>query len=79
MNSYTQLNSIIDELHSLGKTVSITKLPTRKARKGELLMSQTKGSRTNTNRRGQAYTGGATNATNSIIEGDAGSYYKTTG
>jgi len=79
LNSYSQLNAIIDDLQSLGKTVSITKLPTRKARKGELIMSRTKGSRTNTNRKGQAYTGGATNATHSIIEGDASSYYKTTG
>ena len=79
MNSYTQLTAIIEDLQANGKTVTITKLPTRKARKGELIMSQTKGSRTNTNRRGQSYNSGATPATRSIIEGDAASYYKTTG
>ena len=42
--------------------VKVTKLPTRKPRKSELIMSQTKGSRTNTNRRGQNYSGHAVNA-----------------
>ena len=78
MNSYTQLNTIIDQLQSNGKSVKITKLKTRKPRKGELVMSMTKGSRTNTNRRGQSYSG-ATVTTYSIIEGDASNFRKTSG
>ena len=57
----------------------VTVLKPRKARKGELIMSMTKGARTNTNRRGQAYSGGALRPENSIIEGDAGAYFKTSG
>lgn len=33
--------------------VSVTRLPARKARKSELILSMTKGLRTNTNRQGQ--------------------------
>ena len=57
----------------------VTVLKPRKARRAELVMSMTKGVRTNTNRRGQAYSGGALRPENSIIEGDAGAYFKTSG
>ena len=58
MTSSTQnLLAIAADLQAAGKTVKVTVLPTRKARKSELVMSQTKGSRTNTNRRGQSYQG----------------------
>jgi hypothetical protein len=56
-----------------------TVLPTRKARKSELIMSRTNGPRTNTNRRGQAYNGHATHAQNAVIEGNAVAYFKTSG
>ena len=59
--------------------IKYTVLPTRKARKSELLMSRTNGVRTNTNRRGQAYNGHATHAQNSVIEGNANAYFKTSG
>jgi len=78
MNSYTQLNTIIDQLQSNGKSVKITKLKTRKPRKGELVMSMTKGSRTNTNRRGQSYSG-ATVITHSVIEGNSNQQLKLKG
>ena len=57
----------------------VTVLKPRRARRAELVMSMTKGVRTNTNRRGQAYGGGALRPENSIIEGDAGAYFKTSG
>ena len=63
---------------SLGEVV-YTKLPPVKPKSSDLWMSQTKGPRTNTNRRGQAYNAHATHAQNSVIEGGPGSYYKTTG
>jgi hypothetical protein len=56
-----------------------TVLPTRKARKSELIMSRTNGVRTNTNRKGQAYSGHATHAQNAVIEGNAAAYFKTSG
>ena len=59
--------------------IKYTVLPTRKARKSELLMSRTNGVRTNTNRKGQAYSGHATHAQNSVIEGNAAAYFKTSG
>jgi hypothetical protein len=59
--------------------VKYTVLPTRKARKSELIMSRTNGPRTNTNRRGQAYSGHATHAQNAVIEGNAAAYFKTSG
>ena len=59
--------------------IKYTVLPTRKARKSELIMSRTNGPRTNTNRRGQAYNGHATHAQNSVIEGNAVAYFKTSG
>ena len=58
--------------------VKVTKLPTRKPRKSELIMSQTKGSRTNTNRRGQNYSGHAVNA-QTVTQGNRTAYFKTSG
>ena len=58
---------------------TVTKLPTRKARKSELVFSMTKGPRTNTNRRGQNYTGHATHAEQAVVQGNAGAYFKTSG
>jgi hypothetical protein len=60
-------------------SVIYTVLPARKARKSELIMSRTNGVRTNTNRRGQAYSGHATHAQNAVIEGNAAAYFKTSG
>ena len=59
--------------------IKYTVLPTRKARKSELLMSRTNGPRTNTNRRGQAYNGHATHAQNAVTEGNGAAYFKTSG
>jgi hypothetical protein len=56
-----------------------TVLPTRKARKSELIMSRTNGVRTNTNRKGQAYSGHAVTAQNAVTQGNAGAYFKTSG
>ena len=58
---------------------TVTKLPTRKPRKSELIFSMTKGPRTNTNRRGQAYAGHATGSRDLTVEGNAASYFKTSG
>tara|TARA_A100001515_G_C4499263_1_gene186082 strand:- start:337 stop:558 length:222 start_codon:yes stop_codon:yes gene_type:complete len=58
---------------------TVTKLPTRKPRKSELIFSMTKGPRTNTNRRGQAYQGHATHAESAVVEGNQGAYFKTSG
>ena len=57
----------------------ITKLRTRHPRKGELIMSMTKGVRTNTNRRGQAYSAHALRPDTNIIEAPKSSYFKTSG
>jgi hypothetical protein len=59
--------------------IKYTVLPTRRPRKGELIMSMTKGSRSNTNRRGQAYQGHATHAQHAVVEGNAAAYFKTSG
>ena len=59
--------------------IKYTVLPTRKARKSELILSRTNGPRTNTNRRGQAYNGHATHAQNAVLEGNAAAYFKTSG
>jgi hypothetical protein len=59
--------------------IKYTVLPTRKAKKSELILSSTKGVRTNTNRRGQAYNGNATCAQNSVIEGNDVAYFRTSG
>ena len=59
--------------------IKYTVLPARKARKSELIMSQTKGTRTNTNRRGQAYNGHATHSQNAVVEGNRAAYFKTSG
>ena len=59
--------------------IKYTVLPVRKPRKSELVMSSTKGVRTNTNRRGQAYNGHATHAQNAVVEGGHGAYFKTSG
>ena len=42
-------------------------------------MSMTKGARTNTNRRGQAYSAHALRPETNIISGGASAYYKTSG
>ena len=57
----------------------VTVLKPRRARKGELVMSMTKGARTNTNRRGQAYSAHALRPETNIISGGASAYYKTSG
>ena len=72
----TALDLLIAETQGL---VKVTRLPQRKARRSELVMTQTKGTRTNTNRRGQAYNGHATHAQNSVVEGNASAYFKTSG
>ena len=59
--------------------IKYTVLPTRKAKKSELILSRTNGPRTNTNRRGQAYNGHATHAQNAVLEGNAAAYFKTSG
>jgi len=56
-----------------------TVLPTRKAKKSELIMSRTNGVRTNTNRKGQAYSGHAVTAQNAVVEGGHSAYFKTSG
>jgi len=70
------LDLLIAETQGL---VKVTRLPQRKARRSELVMTQTKGTRTNTNRRGQAYNGHATHAQNSVVAGNASAYFKTSG
>ena len=55
------------------------RLKPRRPRKGELVMSMTKGARTNTNRRGQAYSAHALRPETNIISGGASAYYKTSG
>lgn len=87
---HTSMTFNISELAAKGNTldlmiaevrgqVKVTKLPTRKARKSELVMSQTKGSRTNTNRRGQNYSGHAVNAQTAVTQGNRSAYFKTSG
>lgn len=80
MTSSTQnLLAIAADLQAAGKPVKVTVLPTRKARKSELVMSQTKGSRTNTNRRGQSYQGHAVHAQQSVVAGNTAAYFRTSG
>ena len=80
MTSATQnLLDIATALQAEGKTVKVTVLKPRRPRKGELVMSMTKGSRSNTNRRGQAYQGHAVQATESAVSGNAAAYFKTSG
>jgi hypothetical protein len=72
--SASSVDLLIAECQGL---VKVTRLPQRKAKRSELVMSQTKGSRTNTNRRGQAYNGHATREM--VMEGNAAAYFKTSG
>ncbi len=58
--------------------VKVTRLPKRKPRKGELIMSMTKGVRTNTNRGSHEHPG-ATAAHRSIMQGRQEDYFKTSG
>ena len=67
----------LDTLIKQGYTVK--RLRPRRPRKGELVMSMTKGIRTNTNRRGQAYSAHALRPETNIIAGSASAYYKTSG
>lgn len=64
---------------STGRKIKYTVLKPRKARKHELIFSMTKGPRSNTNRRGQAYNCRATRAERSIVEGNNRAYLKTSG
>jgi hypothetical protein len=70
------LDLLIAETQGL---VKVTRLPQRKAKRSELVMSSTKGVRTNTNRRGQAYNGHATHAQVAVVEGNRSAYFKTSG
>jgi len=65
--------------HLIAQGYTVKVLRPRRPRKGELVMSMTKGTRTNTNRRGQAYSSHALRPDCSIISGPEGSYYKTSG
>ena len=78
-SSIDNLTAIAADLNAAGKTVKIEVLPPRKAKKSELIFSMTKGPRTNTNRRGQAYMGHATHAQQSTVEGNRTAYFKTSG
>jgi len=79
MTSTDNLLQIAADLNAAGKTVKMTVLPTRKPKKSELVFSMTKGPRTNTNRRGQAYQGHATGSRDLNVEGNAAAYFKTSG
>lgn len=72
----TKLDLLVADIQG---EIKYTVLPTRKARKSELILSRTQGPRTNTNRRGQAYNGHATHAQNAVLEGNAAAYFKTSG
>ena len=72
----TKLDLLVADIQG---EITYTVLPTRKARKSELIMSRTQGPRTNTNRRGQAYSGHATHAQNAVVQGNAAAYFKTSG
>ena len=78
-SSIDNLTAIAADLNAAGKTVKVTVLKPRKAKKSELIFSMTKGPRTNTNRRGQAYAGHATHAQQSTVEGNRTAYFKTSG
>ena len=80
MNASLQnLITITTELQAQGIKPTVTVLKPRRAKASELVMSMTKGVRTNTNRRGQAYNGHATTATESSVEGNRAAYFKTSG
>ena len=72
----TKLDLLVADIQG---EIKYTVLPTRKARKSELILSRTQGPRTNTNRRGQAYSGHATHAQNAVVKGNAVSYFRTSG
>ena len=76
MLSYTA-NASKQDLEAMGFKVTV--LRTRHPRNGELVMSMTKGSRTNTNRRGQSYSAHALRPETNVISAPASSYYKTSG
>ena len=76
LGSCSKLDLLIAETQ--GKCC-VTRLKTRKPRKGELVMSMTKGCRTNTNRRGQAYSAHALRPETNVISAPASSYFKTSG
>ena len=78
-SSTDNLLQIAAELNAAGKPVKLQVLPTRKPKKSELVFSMTKGPRTNTNRRCQAYQGHATSSRDMKVEGTAASYFKTSG
>ena len=78
-SSIDNLTAIAAELNAAGKTVKVTVLKPRKAKKSELVFSMTKGPRTNTNRRGQAYMGHATASRDLQVEGNRTAYFKTSG
>ena len=78
-SSTDNLLQIAADLNAAGKTVKIEVLPPRKAKKSELIFSMTKGPRTNTNRRGQAYQGHATSSRDLTVEGNRAAYFKTSG
>ena len=78
-SSIDNLTAIAAELNAAGKTVKVTVLKPRKAKKSELVFSMTKGPRTNTNRRGQAYAGHATSSRDLKVEGNRTAYFKTSG
>jgi len=78
MNITTMSNLDLAIAEAQGK-VKVTRLPAQKPRKSDLWLSSTKGVRTNTNRRGQSYNGHATHTQNSVIEGNSGAYFKTSG
>ena len=71
------VNASKQDLEAMGFKVTV--LRTRHPRKGELVMSMTKGSRTNTNRRGQSYSAHALRPETNVISAPASSYYKTSG
>ena len=72
----TKLDLLVADIQG---EIKYTVLPTRKARKSELILSRTQGPRTNTNSRGQAYSGHATHAQNAVVQGNAVSYFRTSG
>ncbi len=67
----------LDTLIKQGYTVK--RLRPRRPRKGELVMTMTKGVRTNTNRRGQSYSAHALRPETNVISAPKSSYYKTSG
>ena len=77
--NFTKASKLDVAIYATQNDYKITKLKPRLARKSELIMSQTKGVRTNTNRRGQCYSGHATEATQSLVSGNSSAYYKTSG